>query len=149
MKINTMGAFLMGCLGTSLVMGVLVLACWPAPPPVPAPAVPKVYADGVGEAVFIRGSRWGIVVGKKDEILDVLGMYALTDCPSKRIYVHSSLTIANQRDTILHELLHAGTCDEEGKLHNKFYNSDDEADHAGIYKIANYMSELLHEKPRN
>jgi hypothetical protein len=63
------------------------------------------------------------------------------------IIVRNSLTYGNQRDTVLHELLHAGTCSEDGQVHNLYYNSSSEEAHEGIYKIADYMTSLLHDNP--
>jgi hypothetical protein len=111
------------------------------------PTLTANFVDGKSYAVFVRGDRWGIQVGKADAMLDMLGMYGITDCRSKKIFVRSALSFENQRNTILHELLHAGTCDEQGLSHNKFYNSDSEENHEGIYKIANYISELLITNP--
>lgn len=115
---------------------------WPS-----SPSAPKAYINGTSNVVMVRGNRWGIAFGVNDAVLDMLGMYGITDCANKMVYVHGSLNAANQRDAVLHELLHAGTCDEAGKSHNKFYNSETEAGHEGIYKIADYMSTLLHDNP--
>lgn len=105
------------------------------------------YANGSIETIFIRGDRWSIAVGIFDDVLDNGGFIGYTECEDKTIYVHGSLTYMNQRDTVLHEILHAGTCDTEGNPHNKFFNSDTEAGHEGIYKIAHYMTEVLHDNP--
>lgn len=133
----------------SLVMGfvlgcvLMLLVMWPSPPP----SAPKVYANATVQMVMVRGNEWAVLFGSEDPILDLAGFYGITDCAHQKIYIHGSLNMANQRDSVLHEILHAGTCDEAGNSHNRFYNSDTDAGHEGIYKIADFMSTLLHDNP--
>jgi len=97
--------------------------------------------------VNLRGVRWGIGIGFRDDILDTLQLYALTNCSKHLIYLRGDLNYENQRDAIIHELLHAGTCDNDGNSHNMFYNSTNEVDHEGIYKIATFLTSLLDGNP--
>lgn len=117
---------------------------WPSPQ---KPLAPQPYENGYAQFIHIRGSEWTIKIGTEDDLLDLLGMYGITDCATKKVYIHGSLDIANQRVSISHELLHAGTCDETGHVHNKFFNSESETDHEGIYKISEYFTSLLHDNP--
>jgi hypothetical protein len=119
----------------------IALCLWPDKTPV------KAYPNGESQVVYVRGTRWAVFVGSEDALLDLLDMYGITDCKKQAIYIRGSLTLANQRDSVLHELLHAGTCDTAGDTHNMFYNSETAGGHEGIYKIAGFMSTLLHDNP--
>jgi len=140
--------WLAGLITGICMMGIVGLVFWPTPKPViqvVSPPKPVSYENNSINAVFVRGDRWNILVGTKDDVLQVESAYGYTDCSQQNIYIASSLTYGNQRDTILHELLHAGTCDTDGNLRNTYYNSDD--GHGSIFKIANYISTLLHDNP--
>lgn len=103
--------------------------------------------SSIPSVIFVRGHRWDVVENADtDKVLDKAGLYAVTDCTQQAIFIQEGLSSGNERDTLLHELLHAGTC-EDGSIHNLYWNSTDEKDHQGIYKISNYLSELLYENP--
>lgn len=108
-----------------------------------------VYANGSATAVFIRGNRWHIRIGYPDtnRFLKIMTSYGNTDCANHIIDVAANLNIGNQRDTILHELYHAGTCDEGGETHNLYWNSDTAYGHEGIYKISQFTTSVLHDNP--
>lgn len=118
----------------------------------------------IPDIIFVRGHRWNVAQGLTvisgpdgkpetvDAVLDELGekekFYGITDCPENVILIHSDLSRANERDDLMHELLHAGTCDgATGKIDNFYYNSTDQQQHEGIYKISQYITELFHENP--
>lgn len=141
-----------GVAAGAIISSLVWMAVWPHYPETPKMVAQPIAAvqpfeNGSGEAIYIRGSRWVLLIGREDEMLDLMGMYGETNCSTKKVYIHGSLDLSNQRDTVIHELLHAGTCDESGHVHNKFYNSENEADHEGIYKIADYFTTLLHDNP--
>jgi hypothetical protein len=140
-------AFYRGSLVGALIILALAFVLWPSSPKPVVQVAVQPYKNGYANFIDIRGNKWILKVGTEDEMLDILGMYGITDCATKRVYVHGSLDIVNQRSTITHELLHAGTCDEAGHVHNKFFNSESETDHEGIYKIADYFTTLLHDNP--
>lgn len=108
---------------------------------------PVVENASIPSSVFIRGHQWGIIENQPTDIfLDKADVYAFTDCTQQAIFVREGMSNANERDTLLHELLHAGTCDD-GKPDNLYWNSTSQESHEGIYKISNYLSELLYENP--
>lgn len=106
----------------------------------------RVYRDNSAETLFVRGERWYIVIGQKDEVFDMINVIGYTVCGGHTIYIHNGLNYENQRDTIFHELLHAGACGS-ADVWNKFYNSETETGHEGIYKISQFTTELLHTNP--
>lgn len=136
--------FIAGTFFGAFIVGVLSFIFWPSSPTV---AAVQPYANKTGEVFMVRGDRWGVLFGTEDDMLDLMGDYGLTDCAKKKIYVRGNLNLSNQRDTMIHELLHAGTCDEGGRSHNLYYNSTSEASHEGIYRIADFMSTLLANNP--
>ena len=105
------------------------------------------FADNSNTAVYVRGDRWAILTGNHDALLNIINAYGITDCANKQIYIANSLSKGNLREVVLHELLHAGTCDNKGQTHNLFYNSSSPENHEGIYKIADYISSLLSNNP--
>lgn len=121
----------------------------PSPPKLQPniPVLPVAYPDNSNTVVFIRGERWGVWFGAKDEFLNFANVYGLTDCKPKHIFIENGLNYENQRDTFFHELLHAGACGPDGNLKNKYYNSETENGHEGIYKISQFTTELLHTNP--
>jgi hypothetical protein len=135
----------------TFLVGVLLTVCgfilWPTTPKPVVELVEQPYQNGYAQFIYVRGTKWIFLVGTDDEMLDLMGMYGETNCATKKVYIHGSLDYMNQKNTIVHELLHAGTCDESGHVHNKFYNSESDVDHEGIYKIADYFTTLLHDNP--
>lgn len=129
----------------SLVLNAIFLIMYLFPEPVMH--TPRLYGDMTGTALFIRGTRWSLLVGTKDEELDRESSYGQTDCPNYTIFIRGDLNYENQRDTIFHEALHAGTCDTKGYLHNTYYNSPNALTHEGIYKISQFTTELLSSNP--
>jgi hypothetical protein len=105
------------------------------------------YPDLSRHFIFVRGNRWSLEIEGPNDLQKYNNTYGTTDCSTKTIYLEDGLGYLVQRDALLHELLHAGTCDKSGKTHNKFWNSTTEADHEGIYKISDYLSTLLHDNP--
>jgi hypothetical protein len=84
-----------------------------------------------------------------DEILNFHHALGETYCQDATILVKKDLPYAEERDTVMHELLHAGTCTEskDGKIDNLYYNSSSQDSHEGIYRIAQYITELEYENP--
>lgn len=142
MKNVTFGGGLL--LGAAIMMAAAVLL-WPSTPKPEVQMAAQPYPNASGLFIFIRGTKWTVLFGTEDEMLDLMGFYGQTDCTKKKIYVRGSLDYVNQNDVILHELLHAGTCDEAGKSHNLYYNSTTETDHEGIYKISDFFTILFHD----
>lgn len=157
-KINNILALI--CVGLAAVIGALIGYDY-KDSVVP---VKNVVKYDIPDVIFVRGHRWntaeGLTVisvskGKQetvDEYLDDLGkgekFYGITDCPDNLILIHSNLSRANERDDLMHELLHAGTCDgATGRIDNFYYNSTNEEQHEGIYRISQYITELFHENP--
>lgn len=98
--------------------------------------------------IYIRGHEWSIVTGSpiNDQILESLHFYGLTDCKRRDIFLSDDQPISDERNSLLHELLHAGTC-RDGDVHNLYWNSSSPEAHEGIYRLADYLTDLLHENP--
>lgn len=107
---------------------------------------PVLFANTSEQLLFIRGQRWSVQI-QDNVFFRLSGAYGITDCKRKVIYLEPNLEYMAQRDALLHELFHAGTCDEAGVIHNKFWNSESEEGHEGIYKISDFMTSLLHDNP--
>lgn len=97
--------------------------------------------------IFVRGHQWVVVENKEStKFLTDNNLAGYTDCAQNAIFLTQKETAADERDTLLHELLHAGTC-EDGKSNNLYWNSTTSEDHEGIYKISDYFSDLFYENP--
>jgi hypothetical protein len=143
MKINGMGGFLMGCLGTSLVAGVLVLAAWPNP----HTPYPQILPNKTTLQVIVHGERWNIMIGQNDVELKFMDALAITSCELHQIWISSGLDYSIQQETVFHELLHAHTCDETNEAHNDYYNSKEYGTHPAFDKIASVTTTLIHDNP--
>lgn len=119
---------------------ILAIGC-DNPPPVAIQTTP------MPNHVYVRGHEWNIVRDPYDDaILDMRSEAGETDCKRQDIFIRSHMIEPEQRNALLHELFHAGTC-EDGDVYNLYWNSTSEATHEGIYRIADYLSDLLHENP--
>jgi hypothetical protein len=117
------------------------------PPPAPEVTTPEpyVYPDNTQFQIWVHGVRWYVVLGQNDNILRLLNLGALTECKSQVIFVKNGMTAFQQRVSMLHEVLHAGACGANGEINNKYYNSDTQEGHEGIYKISDFMISFIHD----
>jgi hypothetical protein len=99
------------------------------------------------EHILVRGHQWTITKydfeNTKDP--DMIGLLGLTDCGLRVIFYDPTVSNSELRTVLLHELLHAGTClgDEP---QNPYWNSNTN-EHVGIYRLAEYESELFLTNP--
>lgn len=107
----------------------------------------KKYGDSSTHFLFIRGNRWTLEVTEQSPFDIFSNAYGFTDCKARKITLKSNLDYTTQRDAIIHEVFHAGTCDTNGKAHNLYWNSSTEISHEGIYRISDYLTQILHDNP--
>lgn len=97
----------------------------------------------VPHTAVINGEQWSILEVKK--VQDNPTLLGWTDCRTHIIEILKSEPDAEKADTIIHETLHALTC-EGGRVHNEKYDSSDEG-HKGIYFAGKHLAEFLHDNP--
>lgn len=103
---------------------------------------------GMPKGVYVRGELWRIHQVTDLAIPDNGSVYTgVTDCKEHEILIQIYIPQAIQRETLIHELLHAGTCFDNDDVHNLYWNSKTEEGHEGIYKLGWYLSDLLKENP--
>jgi hypothetical protein len=103
--------------------------------------------------VFIRGDEWDIVFGfikmsdgvPIDAYLDKQNAEGATFCAQKIIIIHTGQTLTDERDTMYHELLHAGACVVYPKDDIHFYDSKSRSDHEGFERISSFTVDLFHQ----
>lgn len=103
------------------------------------------YPDKMPKIVYVDGVRWQIEIGWHDEEMEAVEAFGLTQCDIHVIHLHSNLTETQERDTLLHELLHSHVCDGNGRLDNDYYSR--QGGHAAIAKFAQFFPALLRTNP--
>lgn len=98
------------------------------------------YKDRMPKKAYIHGQRWYIDKGDKDQELDLIEAYGVTDCKNHIVIIHSGMTLAGERDTLLHELMHANVCISDAP-NNGYYLSVD--GHQTIAKTSQFIAELF------
>jgi len=124
------------------------LGCGNQPDVVKVQVETKIQGFDFPHILFIRGHRW-VVILDETNYMDNHHIFGETNCKDEEILVKSGLTVANQRDTLFHEILHAGTCTEskDGDVNNLYWNSSTPEKHEGIYRLSQYLTELFYENP--
>jgi hypothetical protein len=126
------------------------------PPTVIIKTATKEYSNEVIEEptipnqLQIRGERWGVFQINKKSPKD--GRMAETDCDNHEIniYLPSFRTKDQIRQSLFHELLHAGACGKEPEgLDSIYWNSysDAPAEHNGIDRLSSYLEDLFRSNP--
>lgn len=103
------------------------------------------YPSGMPKIVYVDGIRWQIEQGWHDEEMEAIEAFGLTQCDIHVIHLHSNLTETQQRDTLLHELMHSHVCDSNGKLENDAWSRD--GGHGAIAKFAQFFPALMRSNP--
>lgn len=103
------------------------------------------YPSGMPKIVYVDGVRWQIEQGWHDEEMEAVEAFGLTQCDVHVIHLHSNLTKTQQRDTLLHELMHSHVCDGSGKLDNDYWSRN--GGHAAIAKFAQFFPALMRTNP--
>lgn len=98
------------------------------------------YTDHLPNVAYVDGIRWYISKGDGDQELDLISAYGVTDCKRKIILIHSGMTLSGERDTLLHELMHAHVCINDAP-DNHFYLSED--GHGTIAKTSQFIQQLF------
>lgn len=137
--------FLLGIVVTTL----LAILVWPYSPP------PPKYSDLLHSTqpsepiqLLIHGERWNLFVGNNAERMGLLGELGETQCETHHILVAGGLDRIIQRETVIHEMLHAQTCDEKNEHHNDYFNSlGQDGPHPGIDKIATVIATFGNDNP--
>jgi len=104
-----------------------------------------VYADGMPKVVYVGGQRWNIEVGMHDEEMNEAEAFGVTLCQERAIHMHSHMTQSNERDTLIHELLHANVCKADGHLDNDAYSRG--GGHAAIAMMAQFWQDIVRDNP--
>lgn len=102
------------------------------------------YSDSMPNVIYVQGVRWYISKGEQDQELDLISAYGVTDCKRHIILIHSGMTLTGERDTLLHEILHAGVCVGESP-DNHYWLSED--GHATIAKVSQFLVPLFIANP--
>jgi hypothetical protein len=106
--------------------------------------------------VYVRGNEWTIYFGyltfpngkSIDDYLNKEQAVGASMCLQQAIMIHTGLPIADERETIFHELLHAGSCDGKSDIPNiQFYNSVSVKNHKGLDRFSGFTLDLLRENP--
>lgn len=96
--------------------------------------------------LLVGTSMWRLY--ESNLLLADTGLIGLTDCPNK-IIIYKKSKYQPTQVTIMHELLHAGACkDGQDIPDNHHWNSDNDKEHAGIYRISEFEATLLHDNPQ-
>jgi hypothetical protein len=103
------------------------------------------YPSGMPKIVYVDGVRWQIETGWHDEEMEAVEAFGLTQCDIHVIHLHSNLTETQQRDTLLHELMHAHVCDATGKIDNDAWIRS--GGHGTIAKFAQFFPALMRTNP--
>lgn len=103
------------------------------------------YPNKMPKIVYVDGVRWQIETGWHDEEMEAIEAFGLTQCDIHVIHLHSNLTEAQERDTLLHELMHSHVCDGNGKLDNDAWSRL--GGHASIAKFSQFFPALLRANP--
>lgn len=121
----------------------------PLPSASKGPTIVAKTIPAIPYSIYIRGHAWNIITQDKsnDKIMSVAGVDGLTDCKRHDIFLSDYQSSSSMRNSFIHELLHAGTC-ADGDVHNLYWNSSSEDAHEGIYRLADYLSDLFHENPQ-
>lgn len=104
--------------------------------------------DKPPSTVLIDGHEWRLESREYMPILDDgSGTLGMTYC-DQHLIIYKPRQY-DLRKTIIHELFHAGTC-TDGDVDNTYWNSESKADehHIGIYRLANFMTNLLRNNPK-
>ena len=79
---------------------------------------------------------------------DTNGQFAgYTRCIDHAIDIDPTQHTYDQRDILIHELLHAETCAVDGSVDNYYYNTANPETHTGIYHISDAVLDLLSNNP--
>lgn len=97
----------------------------------------------VPKTAVINGDVWQIIeVGRINNNFTLSGY---TDCKLKTIELLKSDSDEEKAETLIHEVLHAVTC-ENGEINNDKWNNDDEA-HQGIYFGGRVLTAFIQDNP--
>lgn len=102
-----------------------------------------ILALAVPHTLTINGEPWRVL--EKDRIHGTTYLLGVTDCPIRLIELRKNQNDAEKADTLLHEVLHALTCDATG-VHNDKWNNDEDS-HEGIYWAAPRLLEFIQDNP--
>lgn len=90
--------------------------------------------------IVINGQKWKLQVA----YFDIPGEMGFTDCDNRIIQYRPNRSSSEMRETIMHEVFHAGDCLHGGE--NKFWNSEDIA-HAGTYNLGEFTATFIWDNP--
>lgn len=96
--------------------------------------------------IKIDGVPWGIKLVEQKQ-MDDKSYIGQTECGAREIFILKSLNGYDRAETVIHEVLHAFTCDF-GLVHNEKLNNlvDDDCDgHCGIYYLAPKLQKFMRE----
>lgn len=106
------------------------------------------FDNGMPRLLFINGQRWYVASDRDWDIHLTLGhRMAETQCERNVIAIRTDLIESNKKDSLLHEIFHAGACNQPEKEQYTFYNSTDEESHPGFERAANVIYTVLHDNP--
>lgn len=91
-------------------------------------------------AITVNGERWLLV--------EASGMFSLgkTICERRTIFYRFTGDSQEDRNTIVHEIFHAGGCLHGGYRGYEWWNSID-TEHTGIWHLADFTSTLIWDNP--
>lgn len=103
---------------------------------------PGAYAQRFPPTVMVRHQQWLITYFPDGDT----SRRGETVCAEHGIQIQRALSLAEEQETLLHELLHAGACDVGGA---PFYNSPSDfgIEHTGIENITGVVLDILQENP--
>lgn len=134
-----------------LLVGLLgcLWGCVPVPPN-PTPHWTPYFKGDVPTVLYISGAKWDVIIGDEDwdRQLELDGFDGESICVRHIISIHSDLPVARERDAILHEILHAGSCQEPEDKQALYYNSPNMKHHEqGFGRISVVLTTTLHDNP--
>ena len=99
------------------------------------------YAQRFPSTVMVRHQQWLVTYFPDGDT-----RRGETICEEHGIQIQRALSLAEEQDTLLHELLHAEACNVGGA---PYYNtpSDFDIQHAGINHIPSVVLDILQENP--
>jgi hypothetical protein len=113
----------------------------------PPPALPARVDLPNRMELNINGKSWVLYDVEKEtdksfkEFLEMKHAQATTDCDHNQILYTSTST--DLRNTLWHEIFHAGACPAD----STYWNSKSDDDHQGIYKLASFIEGFTRSNP--
>lgn len=141
-------SFLCGIVFATIVLLTLGVMLWPeSSTPKYSNLLPNTPTDSPMQ-LLIHGERWNLFIGDNAERMSLLGELGETKCQVHAILIAGGLDRIIQRETVIHEMLHAHTCDEKNEAHNDYFNSEGQSGpHPGLDKIATVIATFGNDNP--